>query len=752
MSISAVSASDIGAIDNQNITLSTSNQIDDAHLDSFEKQDSQVPSANSYLPDTPDFPDSPDLVANETIYIDSSNIDEYFINGVLQQRCANKTMVFSGNFEDIGKLLIGIDNVTIKGAGSYFKNTVFDLSGSNCSISDLNIDLDSKYDDNEFAGIYIEGDDVKLTNVNVNYVTPNNIQAYGIYAVGSSQRQLKNLRIADSKVTFEGHNSEANTYNCTVKFVNCKDAVFENNVIFASLPLKDVNFGANGATLDSDLVLAVGIESCSNFTFKGNEIFCDVNKRTASLYPTLDCFLISKSDNSSILENSIYMTDFITRPGTDNYLYALDIYNLNNLTVAKNNIRVITTGGKLAAGTAYPIQVSGPISGVNITDNDLYSFSNGPNIGIFSQNYYGPTALSITNNRINVTGLAGAHEWALVAGIETQDTNTVIKNNTIEVHSIGDVDINDNIYGISYSQSTPGNHTFDIEDNLVFSDGFFSVFLLNSVNSKIINNLLVSYNKNVNGGYNGYKYGDLSSHIGDTFYNNNVMNIYEYLARMNNNVDGGEEFNYETPVNNEGISNDIDGSSIAGKDGDNSFSYNPLIPGSHKDNGKQEGSGIIDNTGSDNQQGSQPGSGNHPSGDDSSDNGNNGNINVGPSNNDGSGTSKSFTLQELLLNYINSNTEGGQVNTTSYNGNLRNDAVVNNSEITPSLEGRDALMSESKLSASDSSVGESSAMKNAYELEDLSEENELFIPSAMFVIAAMILLIIGYKRRKTYLE
>ena len=752
MSISAVSANEVNVTDSQDTTLVKVCQSENTPLNSLEKQDLDILGDNSKLPDTPVKPDSPDLVLNETIYIDSTNIDEYFTDGILQQRCSNKTLVFSGSFENIGKLVIGIDNVTIRGAGSNFKNTILDVSGNNCTISDLNIDLDSEYENNEFAGIYIDGDDVKLDNININYITPKNIQAYGIYAVGSSQRQLKNLRIANSQISFEGHNDDVGTYNCAVKFVNCKDAIFENNTIVASLPLKDVNFGPNGATLDSDLVLAAGIESCINFTFRNNNIFCDVNKRPAALYPTLDCVLISKTDNSTLINNSIYMTDFITHPGTDNYLYGLDIYNLNNLTVTKNNINIVTTGGKLAAGTAYPIQITGPISGVNITDNDLYSFSNGPNIGVYSQNYYGKTALSITNNRINVTGLAGVHEWALVAGIESQDSDSIIRNNTIEVHSVGDVNVNDNIYGISYRQSTSGNHSFDIEDNTVFSDGYYAVFLLSSIDSTIINNLLVSYNKNVDGSSNGYNYGDLSSHLGDTFYNNRVITILDYLAGTNNNVDGGEEFDYETPINNEGISNVIDGSSILGRNDDNSFSYNPLIPGSHKNNGNQEGSGIIDNSGSENQQGNPSEGGNSPNGN-SSEDGDNGNSHVGPVNGEGTGTSGSLTLRDLLLNYMNSNTDGGDVNITSYDGKLNNDVVSNNTDATPSLEGEDALMSESKLSTSDSSVGQSeSAMKKAYELEDLSEENEMFIPSIMFVIAAMILLIVGYKRRKTYLE
>ena len=50
--------------------------------------------------------------------------------------------------------------------------------------------------------------------------------------------------------------------------------------------------------------------------------------------------------------------------------------------------------------------------------------------------------------------MAGNHSWALVAGIEAQDSNDTIVNNTIEVHSVAEVKDNDNIYGISYSQST----------------------------------------------------------------------------------------------------------------------------------------------------------------------------------------------------------------------------------------------------------------------------------------------------------
>ena len=108
-------------------------------------------------------------------------------------------------------------------------------------------------------------------------------------------------------------------------------------------------------------------------------------------------------------------------------------------------------------------------------------------------------------NRINITGLAGEDSWALVAGIEGQDTNDIIMNNLIEVHSTGDVDENTNIYGMSYSQSAPGDHSFDIINNTVLSDGFYSVYLESATNSTITHNTLISYLDDIENGHKGYK-------------------------------------------------------------------------------------------------------------------------------------------------------------------------------------------------------------------------------------------------------
>lgn len=684
-------------------------------------------------------PDVPDLIFNETIYINSQNIDDYFVDGVLPIYHSNKTFIITEDFENVGKLSINATNVVISGTGYTLKNTVFELVADNITLKDLTMELDSEFDNNDGAGVLVYSDNANLINLDIDYIVPTNVEAYGILAEGTSNKPIRNFRLINSKVNFEGHNNDVNVYNCAVKLSNSNDALIENNTISSALPLKDIIFGPNGAELASDLVLTVGIENSNNLSFIGNTLFSEVNKRPDTKYPSLDCMLISKSDYGLIANNSIFMTDFLTYPGVDNYLYGLDIYGLNNLTVIGNDITIITTGGKLAAGTAYPIQITGPISDVNITQNDLYSFSNGPNIGIYSQNFYGSTSLSITENIINVTGLAGAHEWALVAGIESQDSNSVIYNNTIEVHSVGAVTVDDNLFGISYRQSTSGEHKYDIQNNTIFSDGYYSVNLLSSVDSKIFNNLLISYNPDADPTKSGYKYGDISQHRNMEFFNNRVMKAFDYFASLQNNVDNGNIFNYN-PENDKDISNKVDGSRISGEKNNNPYSFNPLIPGTSDKYGGEDG-------------------------DDQWWNPINGNSNGDGDNSKGSGDGKGASsgnssnshytsLRDVLLSYINSNTEDGEVNTTSYNGHATSYEYTNESDVTPSSEGEEGLASQSKSAKSLDSpqAGDSASVsKKVYEIDEKNEIDK-FIPSVFFIIPIMILLFIGIRRKKSNLN
>lgn len=696
--------------------------------------------------DNDEKPDEPDLVVNNTIYLTKDNFNNYFEDGVLKSWFGGNTIIFTEDFENLGKLTIQAEDVILKGIGYNLKNTVFELDAKHIALSDLNIELDSEYPDNEYAGIAVYCDNAVLKNLNIKYIVPQDVQAYAIYAEGIQY----NLQIINSTVNFEGHNDNVKLYNYALKLVSCINATVENNTFMSSLPLKDINFGANGAQLASDLVLTVGIEGCDYLSFVGNTIISEVNKRPQCNYPSLDSVFVSQSNNAIIANNSISLTDFITLPGVDNYLYALDIYNLENLSVSGNNISVITNGGKLAAGTAYPIQITGPIDNVNITYNDLFSFSNGPNIGIYSQNYYGSTALRIMYNKINVTGLAGSDEWALVAGIETQDTNSIVQHNIIEVHSVGEVSKDDNLYGVSYGQSTEGNHQYNIKDNIVFSDGYYSVNLIGSVNSSVADNLLVSYNPNATNA-NGFKYGDLSVHEGIEFYNNSVVSSFDYFAERENNVDNGQAYYYNTIINAD-VSNNVDGSKIPNGDSKKRYSYNPLIPGSgnwgiHTG----EDGWTINDGGSSSEDGA-----NYPQGKDSSDE-NGIFLNELLSNyikSHGGDSNKVYAnvnLKESLFDDFNSNSMEGKTNVSSFN---RHSYIIsNNSDVSPSDSGPDLATSKSKSSSS-GSVGESeSVAKKAFRIEKIEDiEENVSISPILLVILFLLLLIIGYKRKKFILE
>ena len=667
--------------------------------------------------DSEETPDVPDLIEDVSNNVTPTNFGVYFQNGVLNDKYKDETLLFSGNFENLNQLTIKSDNVKIIGNGAIFKNTVFNIESNGVILKNLKFDSNRNIKSNDGAVIRISGENCNLVNLSINYIVPNDVEAYAIFADGYNSNPADCLKIINSTIYFEGHNVNVNRYNCAIKLTCIDSLLIENNTVTTSLPLKNVDYGPQGATIDSDYVYTIGIEECDNFIINNNTIVCDVNKRPAVSYPTLNCVMISKSDNGLFSNNSIFMTDFVTFPGIENYLYGLDIYNLNDLVVINNKISIITTGGKLALGTAYPIQICGPISGINITLNDLYSFSNGPNIGIYSQNYYGPTDLSITFNKINVTGLAGVHEWALVTGIESQDTNAEILNNYIEVHSVGPVSVNDNLYAISYRQSTAGSHTFNIQNNFAMSNGYYAVYLLSSDDSTIFNNTLISSNGDVNSGDNSYKQGP-RNHNGDFSRENRVITILDYY-KSKNNID-------VTSNSNSFDNSIISGGSISWNNYNNQQrpNGNPLVP--HYSNIKKDSP-------------ANPMDGSDENNNYIDDGSVQGRIYVSDKKSD---LKHETSSENDEFSYVEATTYG-DVGSDGFNLN----SYSNGSDVSPSLNGNDNSLSGSQ--SSDGSASSQSVSKSAYELDETVKDKEKFIPSVFLVVLILLLLVIGYKRKNS---
>ena len=462
-------------------------------------------------------------------YVDSDNLDSFFADGFLKDDYADSVLVFNGEFNDKGILDIKSSNVTIIGNNSLLKDTVFCLESNNIMLAGLNFVWNREFSDNDNAGILVLGDNCTIYNCTIDYAVPETTTGFCVYAEGSDGDKIENFTLANSTINFVGNNLRGGWDYCI--FVDqVENAMVYGNNINSSLPLRAVNYAFDifgGVSME-----AVGVfvaQSSPNLTFSNNKVFSSVNGGGNS-YPTLDTLVIYGCNNATIENNDIHVEDFNSKDGKDNYLQGIDLYFSNNVTIVHNKIDIKTTGGRAGMGTAYPIQVNGPSKGVMIAYNNLTTFNFGPNCGIYSMNYYGQTQNYMISNFINVTGVASTHYYALVAGIEVQDSDDLIWNNTIIVNNIGNYSSSNNIYGISYSQNTKGDHKYNIQYNNVTTNGRYAVSLSGTdsmvVDSIIANNVLNSETSS----------GNRAVRVGSG-YNNTIRNNTDGVFRNTLNPD-----------------------------------------------------------------------------------------------------------------------------------------------------------------------------------------------------------------------
>ena len=462
-------------------------------------------------------------------YVDSDNLDSFFADGFLKDDYADSILVFNGEFNDKGILDIKSSNVTIIGNNSLLKDTAFCLESNNIMLAGLNFVWNREFSDNDNAGILVLGDNCTIYNCTIDYSVPETTTGFCVYAEGSDGDKIENFTLANSTINFVGNNLRGGWDYC-IFIDQVENAMVYGNNINSSLPLRAVNYAFDifgGVSME-----AVGVfvaQSSPNLTFSSNKVFSSVNGGGNS-YPTLDTLVIYGCNNATIENNDIHVEDFNSKDGKDNYLQGIDLYFSNNVTIVHNKIDMITTGGRAGMGTAYPIQVNGPSRSVLIAYNNLTSSNFGPNCGIYSMNYYGQTQNYMISNFINVTGVASTHYYALVAGIEVQDSDDLIWNNTIIVNNIGEYSDSNNIYGISYSQSTDGNHKYNIQYNNVTTNGRYAVSLSGPkslvVDSIIANNVL---NTNKSSGNRAVRVG--------AGYNNTIRNNTDGVFKNTLNPD-----------------------------------------------------------------------------------------------------------------------------------------------------------------------------------------------------------------------
>ena len=479
----------------------------DSGFDSFASSEEGVPveenivcSGSSSLKSSNILSDSNNGVKNNNYYVDNGNFNDFFVNNKLKSDYANATLVFNGSFDNFGVIRLYSNGTVVNAINSSFYNTVFDLGASGIVLSNVHMVLDKEFSNNEYSAIFVHADNVTVYNCTIDYNAPKDVTSFGIYSDGHHD-DFVGLNIINNTINLSGDGN----YNYGILLRNTHDSVVYGNTIDCQLPIKYINYAFQGiygdASRDTDAALAA--DYCENLTLSNNYIHTNVNGGS-NWYPTLDTVVLYGCSYSLIENNTILSEDFFTPIGQDNYLQALDLYNLNDVTIIGNNISVFTNGGKPGMGTAYPIQINGPVYNVKIAFNNLTTFNRGPNTGIYSQNFYGDTFIDIISNFINVTGdasntidgYATNPNWCLLSGIEAQDTGDNILNNTIIVNNLGDYKSTGNVYGISYVQNTGGGHTYNIQYNNITTNGNYGVKLIGKVkdsdtyNSTISNNVI----------------------------------------------------------------------------------------------------------------------------------------------------------------------------------------------------------------------------------------------------------------------
>ena len=421
--------------------------------------------------------------SNSNIVTQNNFFDFFDDSGSLKEDVTFDELVFEGQFNAPVTDLILEKSLSVVGNNAVLNNMGVQIYADNVNIDHLTFNAD----DSLGRLIHVEGSNVNLTNLIVNY-SAGTEEAVAVDIVGANDVNLIN-----STIFFESNVPNDEVIAIAVQLVNARNVLIDNNIITTLLPCVYVmTYDEDYYMMGSNNVNPVKFKDCTNLRFTNNVVDSKTNDYSAD-YPTIQSIFIIGCQDSIIDHNEIYMIDNATPSGMDNYMYGITFGHNTNVTFSYNNFIMSTKGGKDSAGTAYAFQ--GVESDIVIKGNNITTISNGPNLGIYVASMGGETSeLLIEDNFINVTGFASASgSWALVSGIEIQNGNAKIYNNTIYSQNVNEYDDASYIYGISYAQWMYGSRSFDIQNNTIYSQGKYTISIIDASSFYAGGNILYAY-------------------------------------------------------------------------------------------------------------------------------------------------------------------------------------------------------------------------------------------------------------------
>ena len=421
------------------------------------------------------------IVTNDTF---SNYFDE---DGILKDSVTADQLVFKGDFSDVAKYVILDKSISIVGENAVLKDMAIVVACENVALKNLTLIAGTSLGDL----ITVGASNVNLTNLDITYITGD--ESANAINVQSTET-ISNVNILNNNIYFENHATDDKNLVTAINLNDVENIFVDGNNITASMPSLYVGtYDYTYFMMGLCYVNPIRLWEASSAELTNNKVDVVVNSYDAS-YPTVQTLYIVGSDDVLVKGNNFTMVDTLTPAGTAIYLYAVECGFSSGIEFIENNFNIATTGGKSGAGSAYALQVA--TSEATFIGNNITCDSNGPNLGIYSPYGFGPAKdLVIKDNFLNISGYAtGSNDFALISGIEVQTGYATIYNNTIYVQNKADYGEKYPVSGISAIQYSASTLSFDIQDNVIFTNGKYAVEMLYAPQSAIVTgNFLVAY-------------------------------------------------------------------------------------------------------------------------------------------------------------------------------------------------------------------------------------------------------------------
>ena len=361
------------------------------------------------------------IITNSTFY------DYFDQNGMLLSTVTNKTLIFVGEFSNLGvNVITFIDSIRLVSDNAVLNNMTMSIAGNNVVVDGFTFDLENL--------IEIYGNNVTIMNNKFNSVLVQGKDNILIYA-----SDVNNITIKNNTITFKGNNTDSYV-NGVINLENVNNSVVSNNKIDAEIPSAATGYGP-------------GPDYAAKYS----------------------AYLIQVKGNNNIISNNDLSLNYSSVLGSYDSLYAI-VVSGSNSTVSKNSIK-----GK---GNSYIYGITADGNNVNLTDNNITVFNsnysangislNAPFIGVISNNIVNLTAKSVvygTNDYGDVHALYDGNKFILnsnsVYGMELMGVDETAINNEIiakgnytlgiAIFVIGSVNISNN--GIFINGSGLGTPT-----------------------------------------------------------------------------------------------------------------------------------------------------------------------------------------------------------------------------------------------------------------------------------------------------